>query len=62
MDELERQKPPYVFMERIFLTPEVPRAYFYDFGDLIALIQYVNAKYEPLEAGKYLVAMKLREP
>jgi hypothetical protein len=58
LDQLEAQKPPYIFMERIFLTPQVPQAYFYDFPDLIALIRYCLSNYEPAEVGKYLVAMK----
>ena len=58
LDQLEAEKPPYIFMERIFLTPQVPQAYFYEFGDLIALIRYCLSKYEPVEVGKYLVAMK----
>lgn len=58
LDQLETQKPPYIFMERIFLTPQVPQAYFYDFPDLITLIRYVLSRYEPVEVGKYLVAMK----
>jgi hypothetical protein len=58
LDQLDKQKPPYIFMERIFLTPQVPRAYFYDFGELIVFVRYVLANYEPAEVGKYLVAMK----
>lgn len=58
LDQLESQKPSYVFMERIFLTPQVPQAYFYDFPDLITLLRYVLSNYKPVEVGKYLVAMK----
>ncbi len=58
LDQLETQKPPYIFMERIFLTPQVPQAYFYEFDDLIVLLRYVLSNYEPVEIGKYLVAMK----
>ena len=56
--QLEAQKPPYIFMERIFLTPQVPQAYFYEFDDLIVLLRYVLSNYEPVKVGKYLVAMK----
>jgi len=58
IDQMETQKPEYVFMERIFLTPQVPLNYFYDYPDLVTLIQYVRSKYEPVETGKYLAAMK----
>jgi hypothetical protein len=58
VDQLENEKPPYIFMERIFLTSQVPQAYFYEFPDLIALLRYVLSNYEPDQVGKYLVAMK----
>ena len=60
IDQLDAEKPPYVFMERIFLTTQVPQAYLYDFGDLISIIQYISSRYEPVAVGKYLVAMKLK--
>jgi len=58
IDQLESQKPPYIFMERIFLTPQVPQVYSYEYDDLILLLRYVFSNYEPVEVGKYLVAMK----
>lgn len=58
LDQLEAQKPEYIFMERIFLTSQVPQAYFYEYDDLIVLLRYVFSKYKPAEVGKYLVAMK----
>ena len=58
IDQLEAKKPSYIFMERIFLTSQVPQAYFYEFPDLIILLRYVLSHYEPTETGKYLVAMK----
>ena len=61
LKQLEDQKPPYVFMEKVFLTSQVPLWYGQQFEDLIALIRYVLAYYEPAEEGKYLVAMK-RKP
>lgn len=60
LDQLEFQKPPYIFMERVFLTPQVPQVYVYEYDDLIILLRYVFANYEPYEVGKYLVAMKRR--
>jgi len=58
LDQLQTEKPAYIFMERIFLTPQVPSAYFYDFGEVVTLLRYVFLNYEPVETGKYLVAMK----
>ena len=58
LDQLEQQKPDHVFMERIFLTPQVPQWYGEQYEDLLALIRYVLHYYEPAETGEYLVAMK----
>ncbi len=61
LDKLERDRPAYIFMERIFLSPQVPRAYLFQFPALMVLLDHVRAHYEPVETGKYLVAMKRRE-
>lgn len=58
IDQLETQQPPYIFMERIYLTKEVPQSYYYDTPGLMAILEYVHQKYTPTEVGKYLVAMK----
>ncbi len=58
--QLEEEKPPYLFMERIFLTPQVPQAYFWDSVDFMNLLAYVLKHYEPYQNGEYLVAMKRR--
>ncbi len=60
LDQLESEKPSYIFMERVFLTPQVPQVYSYEYDDLILLLRYVFSNYEPVEVGKYLVAMKRR--
>ena len=60
LDQMESDKPPYIFMEKVFLTPQVPQGYFYQFPDLIIILRYVLAHYEPVAYGKYLVAMKRR--
>ncbi len=56
--QLESSKPPFVFMERIYLANEMPQAYLYDMPGLFDLINYVRTHYEPYAVGKYLVAMK----
>lgn len=59
--QLESANPPFIFMERIFLTPEVPAWYGYQFEDFIDILRYVLARYEPGEVGQYLVVMKRKE-
>jgi len=58
IDQLEQSKPKYVFMERIFLTPQVPMWYGYQFEDSIELIRYIEARYQPEQIGQFLVAMR----
>jgi hypothetical protein len=56
--KLEDVKPPYVFMERIYMVNEVPRAYLFRFPSLIPLVNYVRTHYTPVAQGEYLVALK----
>jgi hypothetical protein len=58
MGQLEDTKPPYVFMERIFLVNQVPAGYLDDVPRLLTVINYVRTYYKPYAYGKYLVAMK----
>ncbi len=61
LSQLVQAKPKYIFMERIFLTPQVPMWYGYQFEDSIALIRYIEAYYQPDQTGQFLVAMKRKE-
>jgi len=56
--KLEDVKPPYVFMERIYMVNEVPRAFLFEYPSLIPLVNYVRTHYRPVAQGKYLVALK----
>lgn len=58
IDKFEREKPPYVFMERIYLVNEVPRAFLFEYPSLIPLINYVRTHYTVAAQGEYLVALK----
>lgn len=58
IQQIEAQKPPYIFMEKIFLTQQVPPWYMEEYEDLIALIRHVKTNYTVDQAGKFLVAMK----
>lgn len=61
IDQLEQEKPPYLFMEKVFLTRQVPQAYFFDYEDFIGLIRYIDLRYEAGPTGQYLVAMKRKQ-
>ena len=56
--KFERVKPPYVFMEKIYMVNEVPRAFLFEYPSLIPLINYVRLHYMPVAQGEYLVALK----
>ncbi len=60
LGQLQDKKPEYVFMERIFLTRDIPPAYYYDSAEIMKVLTYVYDHYVPAEYGKYLVAMKRR--
>ena len=56
--KFEEAKPPYVFMERIFMVNEVPRAFLFRYPSLIPLINYVRTHYAMVAQGEFLVALK----
>jgi hypothetical protein len=60
--QLEDKKPAFVFMERVYMAREIPESFLYDMPSVCMLDNYVRQHYEPYAVGKYLVAMKLRNP
>ena len=58
LGELEDRRPAYVFMEKVFLQKDLPGSYQVDNARLLVLIAYVRNHYQPVEEGRYLVAMK----
>ena len=58
---LETYKPKFVFLEKIYLTKDLPASYRYDSQDLMTLLDYVFEKYEPYQEGEFLVALKRHE-
>jgi hypothetical protein len=55
---LERDRPPYIFIERILLTRPLTEQFYYYYSSMIYLTDYVLQNYAPVSQGKYLVAMK----
>jgi len=58
IDQMQGSSSPYVFMERIFLNSDYPKAYAHDDPGLIGLLEYVKDHYQPYAYGEFLVAMK----
>jgi hypothetical protein len=58
MAQLEKSKPDYVFMEKVFLARQVPQTYLYLFPEELVILSYLDKNYKPYQFGKYLVALK----
>ncbi len=58
IDQLEEDKPLYIFIERVFLSDAVPKAYFFRYPTTMLLLEYVRQHYAPYKEGQYLTAMK----
>jgi len=58
LQRLQEAASPYIFMEKIFLTPSVPATYEYLYPDLLILLNYIRQHYVPYEQGHFLIAMK----
>lgn len=62
---IAKRRPKYVFMEKVFLQRSLPASY-YEGNDrrltrVMEVVDYVWAHYQPVEQGKYLVAMKRKD-
>jgi len=60
MDQLEAEKPEYVFIEQKLFRRHIPPQYFEVYQTLDTLVKYLGEHYEPVEDGQYLVALKRR--
>jgi hypothetical protein len=55
---LERDRPPYIFVEQVLLTRPLTEQFYYYYSSMLYLTDYVLQNYAPVSQGKYLVAMK----
>lgn len=58
ISKLEKDKPEFIFMERMFLTRPLTQDFYYFYSSMIYLTDYVIANYELFKQGEYLVAMR----
>ena len=58
LQELETKAPQYIFMEKILLADSVPAQYEFLYPDLLVILKYLHAHYEPQAQGRFLVALK----
>ena len=61
IDALERDRPAYIFMEKMFTVRPLPDYFYREYSSFLLLTDHVLKNYEPVDAGQYLVAMKRRE-
>ncbi len=57
LGQLDKEKPEYVFMERIFMQV-TPASIVENNPNITAIAQYIREGYTPVQEGQYLVAMK----
>lgn len=59
--KLAQDRPPYIFMEKIFLSRPLPQYFYYYYSSMLFLTDYILEHYTPVAAGQYLVALKYKE-
>jgi hypothetical protein len=58
IDEIQKRRPLYVFMEKVFMQDPPPPSYQEDYDRVLAVVNYIKAHYQPYQDGQYLVALK----
>ncbi|HOW36123.1 MAG TPA: hypothetical protein PL155_06900 [Candidatus Omnitrophota bacterium] len=58
IEQLETQRPEFVFIERKLFFGEIPAVYYSRHTTLALMVKYLREKYSLFEAGQYLVALK----
>ena len=61
INALERDRPSYIFMEKMFTVRPLPDYFYQEYTSFLLLTDYVLKNYEPVDGGQYLVAMKRKE-
>lgn len=58
LDQLEQQKPLYVFVEKVFLANSIPASYVENNTSIYSIVQYMRKNYTVVKQGLYLAALK----
>jgi len=58
INEIQTQRPLYIFMEKVFLQDLLPASYQENNDRLLSLLTYIKSHYHAVEDGQYLVAFK----
>lgn len=61
MKQLQRNPPPYIFVQRILLTDGIPPAVRDTSKNIMALIDAIKKDYTPVQQGEYLVALQRKD-
>lgn len=60
LSDLEKEKPDYIFVERMFIEQPSPPNMAHDYPGLYLLLNYIREHYDPKQQGYYLMAMQRR--
>ncbi len=60
LEKLDRDKPPYIFVERVLLQRPLPEVFYFYYSSMLYLVDHVMANYEVAQQGKYIVAMRYK--
>lgn len=58
IEQLETQRPEFIFIERRLFLGEIPRLYYTRYTALTLMVKYLREKYSLSDEGQYLVALK----
>ena len=61
IDQIESQKPPYIFIEQIFCKENIDLVNYKDGSAFLPLMRYIHAHYESYREGHFLAALKRRQ-
>jgi hypothetical protein len=61
-EEIETYKPEYIFIERIFCKENIDLVNYKDGSAFLPLMRYIHAHYEHYRDGRFLMALKRKNP
>jgi hypothetical protein len=61
INALEKDKPEYIFIEKLFCARPLPDYIYQEYASLLLLTDYVLKNYEAKDQGKFLLALKRKQ-
>jgi hypothetical protein len=60
--QIDEQKPRFIFIHKVLMSPTIPQAYVYDSYATVKIIEHVRETYVPYKDGYYLMVLKRAAP